>query len=297
MAGVPIAVVGPTVDLTYPCDHLGEGPEILDAVAKPSSEWLKTLKNAAKPMVIVGSAVLKRQDRSAVMARIHKLVEKAGVVKTDASSGATSWNGFNVLHDNAGRVAALDIGFLPSARARNSTADPKAVFLLGSDDYDESDVPSDAFVVYQGHHGDKGAARADVVLPGVAYTEKWGVYVNTEGRAQSTKTAVPSIADARDDWKIVRALSEVAGAPLGYDTLDGVRRRLDEVAPHLTRAGSVEGPSLWLGSVTGGGAGKVNGEEVLTSSVSQFYQTDAISRASKTMARCIKARENPVPGL
>lgn len=118
------------------------------------------------------------------------------------------WNGYNVLHESASRVAALDIGFQPSASAR-SAGPAKFVYLLGADDYAEAEVPAGAFVVYQGHHGDKGATRADVVLPGAAYTEKSGLYVNFEGRVQQTRAAVPMVGDAREDWKIVRALSEV----------------------------------------------------------------------------------------
>jgi hypothetical protein len=119
----------------------------------------------------------RRPDRAALLKAIHGLAEAAGVVKE-------GWNGYNVIHDNASRVAALDIGFLPSANARKHSGPVKLVYLLGADDFSEADVPKDAFVVYQGHHGDKGAARADVVLPGAAYTEKAGTYVNFEGRVQ-----------------------------------------------------------------------------------------------------------------
>ncbi|KFM23437.1 NADH dehydrogenase [ubiquinone] iron-sulfur protein 1, mitochondrial [Auxenochlorella protothecoides] len=206
------------------------------------------------------------------------------------------WNGFAVLADAAGTVGALDLGFVPGAGARGVA--PRAVYLLGADDYEEGDVPADAFVVYQGHHGERGAARADVVLPGAAYTEKFGTYVNAEGRAQSTKAAVGPPGAARDDWKVLRALSEVMGAPLPYDTLAGVRARLAEVAPHLARRGALE-PPLWLGADAlgvGGAAGKPAADPLATR-VTNFYQTDAISRASKTMARCVRARQNPVPGL
>ena len=293
VAGTSIAVVGEENDLTYPYDHLGEGPDALDALSKPTSEWFKKLKGASKPVVIVGAGVLRRADRDAVLARVHKLVEKAGIVKED-------WNGYNVLHDAAGRVAALDVGFLPSARARASSTAPKVVYLLGSDDYSDADVPEDAFVVYQGHHGDRGAARANVILPGTAFTEKWGVFVSTEGRVQSTRTAVPPVADARDDWKVIRALSEVAGKQLPYDTLEEIRSRAAEVAPHLGVTGEIQ-PALWLnGEYFKAFAERakkttVSGE-ALVSSVANFYQTDAISRASKTMARCVKAQSHPIPG-
>ncbi|KAL4425968.1 hypothetical protein ABPG75_009984 [Micractinium tetrahymenae] len=291
LAGVPVAAVGEQYDLTYPVEHLGANGDALDKLAK-NSDYMKRLKGAQRPMVIVGAGVLQRADRDAVLAKVAKLVEKGEVVRE-------GWNGFNVLHDAASRVAALDLGFLPSARARASKAAPKLVYLLGADDYSEADVPPTAFVVYQGHHGDRGAARADVVLPATAYTEKYGTYVNFEGRPQSTKPAVASVGDARDDWKIVRALSEVLGAPLPYNSLDDARRRLADVAPHLARRDAVEAP-LWLAGEQWKAAGdrKAAADAApLASAIANFYQTDAISRASKVMAKCVRARQNPIPGL
>lgn len=150
------------------------------------------------------------------------------------------WNGFNVIHDTASRVAALDMGFAPSAASRASKTAPKVVYLLGADDWDETEVPAGAFVIYQGHHGDRGAARADVILPGAAYTEKSGLYVNFEGRVQQTRAAVPVLGEAREDWAIVRALSEVLGKRLSYDDLAGVRARLADLAPHFANINSVQ---------------------------------------------------------
>lgn len=291
LSGVPVAVVGEPIDLTYPHENLGQGADALDKLLK--GDWAKRLEGAERPLVIVGSGLLKRSDRDALLQKVQKLVESCNIVKE-------GWNGYNVLHDSASRVAALDIGFLPSASARAEPVKPKVVYLLGSDDFDEADVPEDAFVIYQGHHGDRGAARADVVLAGTAYTEKYGTYVNFEGRTQSTKTAVPSLGDARDDWKIVRALSEVLGQTLPYSSLTEVRARLADVAPHLGRIEAVEQP-LWLNGeyfkAFEARAGKVKaGAEPLATSVGNFYQTDAISRASRTMAACVKARQNPIPG-
>lgn len=292
-SGTPVALVGQGVDLTYGYDHLGEGLDALDALNKAGSEWLAKLKGAKHPLVIVGAGALQRSDREALLSRVHKLVDKAGVVKE-------GWNGYNVLHDSAARVAALDLAFLPSARARTSASAPKVVFLLGSDDFTEEDVPADAFVVYQGHHGDRGAARADVVLPGAAYTEKAATFVNTEGRVQNTKTAAPMIANSRDDWKVLRALSEELNVVLPYDTLEAVRSRLAEVAPHFSRRAAIE-PPLWLNGeyhkALADRSKKVTvSKEPLSSGVDQFYMTDAISRASKTMARCVKAKMEPVKG-
>lgn len=203
------------------------------------------------------------------------------------------WNGYNVLHDSASRVAALDIGFAPSAAARAApVGSAEFVYLLGADDYDASAVPDNAFVVYQGHHGDRGAARADVVLPGAAYTEKSGTYVNLEGRVQRTRAAVPTLGDAREDWKILRAVSEALGAPLPYDDADALRRRMAEVAPHLGVVSEVQ-PPVWMNGHfirTLDGA-KAPAPGPLRSTIDSFFQTDAISRASPAMAKCVQARQ------
>lgn len=200
-----------------------------------------------------------------------------------------------MLHDAASVVAALDLGFVPYLPQQLKQA-PQFVYNLGSDDYADTAVPSSAFVVYQGHHGDKGAATADVVLPGASFAEKEGTYVNFEGRVQMTRSAVSPPADARDDWKIVRAVAEATGAQLPYDDVDGVQRRLVEVSPTFARTRhNAPHAGLWLnGEYSKTLSGQVNGEP-LESSVKVHYMTDAISRASPTMARVVKTRsENGV---
>ncbi|GAB4823947.1 hypothetical protein N2152v2_010993 [Parachlorella kessleri] len=318
LAGTSVGVVGEAVDLTYPYTHLGEGAGALDKMVK-GSEALEVLKNSKRPMVIVGPGVLQRPDRAALQqkasvahtaspphrpavlrcaplhlvlgppSQVNELVGKAEIVRD-------GWNGFNVLHDSASRVAALDLGFLPSARARTA-GKPKLVYLLGADEFSEEDVPADAFVIYQGHHGDRGAARADVILPGPAFTEKFGTFVNFEGRVQTTKTAVPTLGDARDDWKILRALSEVLGVSLPVESHADVKRRLADVAPHLGRLDAVEQP-LWLSPEyykAVGGSKAAASKEPLRSSITQFYMTDVISRASKIMAKCVRTRQETQP--
>ena len=211
--------------------------------------------------------------------------QRAGVVRPD-------WNGFNMLHECASAVAALDLGFVPAPRPGVAAESPSFVYNLGADDYDESLIPADAFVVYQGHHGDKGAARADVVLPGAAYTEKEGTYVNFEGRVQQTRAAISPPAEARDDWKIVRAVSEAVGAALPFEDLADVQDRLCAVSPTFARTYRSKPQSgvVWLnGEYSKTLKGKV-GSEPLGTSVQVHYMTDAISRASPTMARVVKAR-------
>jgi len=280
--GVKISLVGQPVDLTYPYQHLGKGLSAVEDIAA-GSPILEEIKSAQRPMIIVGSSVLFRKDRDAVLAAVFDIAAKGGVVKE-------GWNGYNLLHDFASSVAALDLGFVPSVSARKAPP-AKFVYLLGSDDFADEEVPDDAFVVYQGHHGEKGAARADVVLPGAAYTEKTGTYVNFEGRVQRTFSAVPTIGDARDDWKIVRALSEILDVQLPYDDLDGVRSRLSEIAPHFAHFNKIQ-PSVWLnGSHVEANLSnrEVKDDAPLQSSISNFFMTDVISRTSRTMAKCVQA--------
>ncbi|MEW5303975.1 MAG: hypothetical protein WDW38_003229 [Sanguina aurantia] len=287
--GAQVGLLGVPADLTYKYEHLGADVAALSALAAGGSSFFNKLKSAARPVVIVGPAVMRRSDREAVLKSVHELVEKAGVVKD-------GWNGFNVIHESASRVAALDLGFQPSVAARSNKAPAKFVYLLGADDWEDAEVPEGAFVVYQGHHGDKGAARANVVLPAAAYTEKSGTYVNFEGRVQQTRAAVPMVGDAREDWKIIRALSEVLGAQLPYNDLQAVRMRLAEVAPHFGVLNAVEAP-VWMNGEYIKGIKDLAASQMLSSSslatpISNFYMTDAISRASQTMAKCVQARQN-----
>jgi NADH dehydrogenase (ubiquinone) Fe-S protein 1 len=286
---VPITLLGEFVDLTYKYNHIGTGAADLEKVLK-DGKIVKTLKEAKRPAVIVGPGILKRKDRSAILQQVHQLVDKADIVRE-------GWNGYNVLHDSASRVAAMDVGFLPSARAQADAPPAKVVYLLGSDDFSEQDIPKDAFVIYQGHHGDKGATRADVILPAAAYTEKDATYVNVEGRVQSTKAAVPMPGDAREDWKIVRALSEVLGKTLPYDTKQQLRQRLTDVAPHFAHNDKAEN-ALWLnGEYFKAFAERVHKAKQAAdnapfkSSIDNFYQTDVISRTSRVMAKAVVQRQ------
>jgi len=285
--GTHVASIGPHGDLTYPVEKLGESASTVEALAAGKHPFAATLKEAENPLVIVGAGLLRRGDRDALLKRIHKMCDDVGVVDP-----ATGWNGFNVLHDAGGTVAALDLGFVPSTAAASDpdvASVPEFVFSLAAEDFD---APANAFVVYQGHHGDEGAAKASVVLPGAAYTEKYGTYVNTEGRAQRAMPAVAPQGRAREDWKILRALSECAGAPLPYDTLGDVRERLANIAPHFAKTDEVE-PALWLNGAAYahvGAKAKADDASPLASGVANFYMTDAISRASATMAKCTKAK-------
>jgi NADH-quinone oxidoreductase subunit G len=279
-----LGAIGPALDLTYPVTSLGAGPDALEALLSGTHSWAETLKAAKAPMLVLGQGALRRRDGAAVLGRARKLAETYGFVRD-------GWNGFNVLHMAAARVAGLDLGFVPGQGGRDlrgildgaAKGEIEAVYLLGADEIDTSKLGS-AFVIYQGHHGDAGARRADVVLPGAAYTEKDGTYVNTEGRVQVGRRAVFPPGEAREDWKILRALSEVLGHRLPYDTVLRLRQRLALVAPTFAPIDTVT-PAAW-GRF--GGDGPVEAQP-FAYPIRDFYRTDPISRASPTMAACAEA--------
>ena len=276
-----VGVIGPKVDLTYRTDYLGAGPRTLQEVAEGRHAFAKVLRDADRPALIVGMGALARPDGAAVLAACRAIAEGCGLVRE-------GWNGFNVLHTAAARVGGLDIGFLPGDGGRDvagilegaGAGAIKLVWLLGADEIDTARLGS-AFVVYQGHHGDHGARRADVILPGAAYTEKNATYVNTEGRVQYGRLAIFPPGEAREDWRILRAVSERLGRKLPYDSLRALRRRMSEVNPVFATPDTLAEPD-W-GPF--GEPGPV-GDEPFVSPVQNFYMTDPISRASPTMAAC-----------
>jgi len=287
--GYAIGRIGPPGDLTYPVVELGAGPQTLGEIADGSHDFCKRLKEAKRPMLILGQGALARADGNAILAAARTIAATFGMVEDD-------WNGFNVLHTAAARVGALDLGLVPGKGGSDvegilkgaEKGEIKVVYLLAADEID-TDRLGDAFVIYQGHHGDRGAARADVILPGAAYTEKDAIYVNTEGRPQRAERAIFPPGEAKDDWKILRALSEVLGHKVPLDTLAQVRARLAELAPQLATAGHIE-PAPWKGF---GRQGKL-GADGFASPIGDFYRTDPISRSSDVMAEC-SALHAPLP--
>ncbi len=278
---VSIAVVGPTVDLSYPHEHLGTGPEVLRAIADGSHPYAAVLKNAKAPMLVLGSGATARADGLAIHGLARKIAETCGLVRDD-------WNGFNLLHTAAGRVGALELGFVPGQGGRDlegifegaTRGEIRAVYLLGADEIDMSRLDG-AFVVYQGSHGDAGAHRADVVLPGAAYTEKNATWVNTEGRVQQGRRALFPPGEAREDWTILRALSDVLGKRLPYDSLAQLREAMADDAPLFTVVDAIMAAE-WAPF----GAEGAIAATPFASTVSDFYLTNPICRASNTMAEC-----------
>lgn len=302
-----IGVVGETWDSTFEFDHLGTDIEALKKAL--SGPFGKKLQSAKKPMIVVGSGVTDHVDAAAFYEAVGSFVEK------NANFTTEEWNGYNVLQRAASRVGAFEVGFTVPSTAVAETK-PKFVWLLGADEITEADLPKDAYIVYQGHHGDKGASLADIVLPGAAYTEKAGTYVNTEGRVQMTRAATSLPGAARTDWKIIRAASEFLGAPLPYDDVAQLRDRMVEISPALTSYDVVERASLPALSkvqlVEQNKGAKATGEP-LKKVIDNFYFTDVISRryvvlhvplclgtiltctSSPTMARCSAAKETGDP--
>jgi len=272
--GVLMGVIGEKADLTYNYNYLGAGPETLALVAE------KPAQGPTRRMFVVGAGAFARPDGVAVLASLAKTAAAAGVVKD-------GWNGFNVLHTAASRVGGLDLGLVPGDGGLDAPAMAKAGALdvllnLGAD---EIDVEPGAFVVYFGTHGDRGAHRADVILPGAAYTEKTGIYVNTEGRPQFADRAVFPPGDAREDWSILRALSDALGARLPYDSLTQLRAALGAAYPHLVRFDQIapaDPAALTAAAALGGAVDRAP----FRSLVEDFYLTNPIARASRVMAEC-----------
>lgn len=278
---VAIGVIGDALDLTYKYQHVGATADTLAKIADGSHEFAAKLKAAKKPMLILGMATLSRTDGTAILAAARQVAETCGLVKD-------GWNGFNVLHTAAARVGGLDVGFVPSAGGKDTRGildsagkgEIDVVYLLGADEIDTAKL-GNAFVIYQGHHGDRGAHRADVVLPGAAYTEKSGTYVNTEGRVQRAERAVFPPGDAREDWAIVRALSDVLGKKLPFDSLDQVRAALRAASPVFAGIDTIT-KADWKSFGTAGTISATGFDYP----IKNYYMTDPISRASRTMAQC-----------
>lgn len=283
---VKIGLIGEAADLSYDYHHLGAGPDALSALARGEGAFFETLKAAKRPAIILGMGALSRSDGEAVLAAATKLASAVSAVKDD-------WNGFNILHTASARVGALDLGFLPGEAGRDfagilegcEARDIDVVYNLGADEFDPKKLDG-AFVIYQGHHGDAGARNADVILPGGAYTEQNAIYVNTEGRAQLANRASFPPGDAREDWAILRALSDRVGKTLPYDDLFALRQAMIEDAPSLGRIDQLGGDSDAPFDLSVVGVDGATDAAPFTAAVGDYYLTNPIARASKTMAEC-----------
>ncbi|MFM5914286.1 MAG: NADH-quinone oxidoreductase subunit NuoG [Chakrabartia godavariana] len=265
--GAKVFAIGPDTDLTYKATFLGTNLGLLSKLPKDVADAFKA---AERPAIIVGGGALRYEGAhgaALAFAKKHKLVRDG-------------WNGFNVLHFAAARMGGLMLGYAYEGGIKALAAKkPKLAFFLGADEVDYS-IFADTFKVYVGHHGDAGAHAADVILPGAAYTEKSGTYVNLEGRVQRGDRAVFPPGDAREDWSIFRALSDLTGKVLPFDSLDALRVEMAKAVPALGREGLAtygwDVPSL---------PDKVSAD-IADYPIKDFYLTNAICRASETMQRC-----------
>ena len=265
--GARVFAVGPQVDLTYPVTWLGDG---LDALTDLPSELTDLFGRADRPVVLVGAGALAAGGQGAA----HRIADTLGVVKD-------GWNGFGVVHTSASRMGGLVLGYATKGgTAAVAATEPKVVLLLGADEFDARARFPNASIVYIGHHGDAGAHAADVILPGAAYTEKDGTYVNVEGRVQRTEKAIFAPGDAREDWAILRALSDVVDRRLPFDSWQQCHTAMIAAHPELSHEGErIEWdwspPTL-----------EVKEEGAIRYPIRDFYLTNAIARASETMQRC-----------
>ena len=279
-----IGVIGENADLTYTADYLGAGIETLNDIASGKHSFAEVLKGAEKPIVLVGAAATSRADGAAILAQAARLAVDVGALKD-------GWNGFGVLHTTASGVGALDIGFAPGESGLNAAKmiAPGALDVLFSLGADEVDVAPGAFVIYIGTHGDRGAHRADVILPGAAYTEKSGLFVNTEGRVQMANRAGFPPGEAREDWAILRALSDMLGHKLPFDSLSALRQTIFKAVPHLMRLDQIEPSDAAAVRTLAGRGGKTESKADATpfkAAFASYYLTNPIARASAVMAEC-----------
>jgi len=276
----PIGVIGENSNLRYPYHYLGGGSDTLLGLLEEQDAFFDILKNAQKPLILIGQAAL-RHD--AMLPALAKLASKVGALRED-------WNGFAVLHNAAARVGGLDLGFVPEkgVKAADIVAQAQVLFLLGADEIELE--KKSGFTIYIGSHGDKGAHKADVILPAAAYTEKSALYVNMEGRVQMGNRATFPPGEAREDWAILRALSQVLNVRLPFDSALQLRSRLFADHPHLAAIDEIESGRLNdLVSLAQHYDAKCKQQLKglhFVADMQDFYLTNPIARASAVMAEC-----------
>jgi len=281
--GAQVGNIGPVADLTYAVEQFGDDAGLIKSAKGGRHAISKALKAANKPMIIVGQAAFAREEGAAILKMAHDLADKYCI--------SEGWNGFNVLHTAASRVGALDLGLTAEGGIGSILADAeagtlKAAFLLGADEFDSQSLAK-TFTVYIGTHGDEGVRYADVILPGTSYTEQSGTYINTEGRVQRAEKAAKAPGDARDDWTILRALSDTVGKTLPYNTFAELQARLKAVVPATATLDTLPSEE-WADFGTDGTIAKGG----FAPAVDNFYLTNPIARASSVMAECVAERSD-----
>ncbi len=282
---IKVARIGEEDNQTYKIQELGNNPSIIIDLLKGNHEFTKILEQAKYPMIIVGDGIYARQDGYALLSAIHEMVEKYKIVRPD-------WNGFNILHNHASMVGSLDVGFTPKLEGNNiaevlkkvETGIIKFVYLLGADEINMNHLRN-AFVVYQGHHGEAGASHADVIFPATAYTEKNATYVNLEGRPQVTNAATRKPGQAKDDWVIIRDLAKKLDIELEMPRLAEVRNKMAKESPVFANIDNIIANRF----VKLSSKDQILMDNNIVKIPINYYMTDVISRLSVTMAKCVQA--------
>ncbi|AQX30701.1 NADH dehydrogenase subunit G [Bartonella schoenbuchensis R1] len=286
MGQFPIALIGEQVDLRYPYSYLGAGTEVLNALISGKNAFFDVLKKAKRPLILIGEAAVSGKEGLSVLKNLAKLSDVVGALNKE-------WNGFGVLHNAASTVGGLDIGFVSKIGTENIVKTCEVLFLLGADEVELTHKK--AFTIYIGSHGDNGAHAADVILPASAYTEKSGLYVNTEGRVQMTNRAGFAPGEAKEDWAILRALSDVLGKKLPFDSLSQLRQNLFSDFPHLCAIDDIA-PACINDLKALGSQLIVLSKQTFASIIKDFYLTNPIARASAVMAECSALAKNHAAG-
>ncbi len=279
--GLKVALIGNNENLGFNYLYLGDNPWLLKQIVENKHDVFNDLKMAKNPMIIVGQDVLECDDANAFIYYFKKICVLFNVVRDD-------WNGFNMLPRVAALVGGLKIGFVPSDHnvyvdsiLRNSTV----LFLLGADEVDFNAIPTDTFVVYIGHHGDKAAYRADIILPSPAFTEKQGTFVNLEGRVQRAEKAVSSIGEAQEEWRLVLGIAKAMGIDIGVESFEGLQKDIAKNYAMYNNLGVVDVQKI---SMDYGKLCEFTSDKFAPSAIHNYYMTDSISRSSPTMAECTK---------
>jgi len=291
MGHYPVGVIGTREELRYDYDYLGAGSETLERLIAGEHEFFQLLAQAKNPLILIGQGALIEQGAErCTLQSGQNILASAAKLAVQIDALREDWNGFGILHTAASRVGGLDIGFVPEKgkKAADIVMQAQVLFLLGAD---EMKLPKDrGFTIYIGSHGDKGAHQADVILPGSAYTEKSGIYVNTEGRVQMTNRAAFAPGEAKEDWAILRALSEVLCVRLPFDSLQDLRKKLFDSYPHLARMDEIL-PGRHSDLVSLAKEAKKMEKFTFTPALEDFYLTNPIARASSVMAECSALRQ------
>ncbi len=273
--GAKVYVIGPAWETTYPATFLGSDLSVLSNLP---SKVVDIFRDAERPAMIMGAAALAKGALAAGLAQVEPL----GLVKDAASTGSgQAWNGFNVLHISAARMGSLMLDFAQEGgMAALAKAAPKVVLSLGADEMDHEPF-ADSLKVYVGHHGDKGAHMADIILPAASYAEKDGTYVNTEGRVQFAEKAVFAPGDAREDWTILRALADALKVEVGFDSFAELQSAMIAEVPALGEEGLADYGALPKADSNAKAEGVIESYPI-----ADFYLTNPIARASEVMQQC-----------